>query len=56
MAEDHVTDVKGDGKWSVDCEAKDGFEEVVKSVVPPGKSLAGVDEEAVGIVDGAPKN
>lgn len=45
MADEHVVDVTGDGKWSVDQVARDRLEEVVLGVKPPGPSLVAADSE-----------
>jgi len=45
VADEHVVDVMGDGKWSVDQVARDRLEEVVLGVKPPGPSLIAADSK-----------
>ncbi|KAI4647276.1 uncharacterized protein J4E79_010428 [Alternaria viburni] len=45
VADEHVVDVTGDGKWSVDQIARDRLEEVVLGVKPPGPSLVAADSK-----------
>ena len=45
VADEHVVDVKSDGKWSVDQVARDRLEEVVLGVKPPGPSLVAADSK-----------
>jgi len=45
VPDEHVVDVKDDGKWSVDQVARDRLEEVVLGVKPPGPSLVAADSK-----------